>query len=389
MLAVFLAGVAVAVNRFKVPPVLPTLMAELDVGLVTGGWLMSITSLSSFVLAIPVALVLARVGLKAAGLLAMCCTVLGSAIGALATNSAAMLAGRVIEGISASLIAVVAPTAISLWFEPRERGLPMGIWATWVPVGNVIMFNMAHPLIEAFGWRALWWAGALVALAAGVLVGVLVRNPSQEDTAPDRSSMAPAAHLRRLANPTTWLLALSFGAFGFCILGYNTWAPTYLVETLDIGAATASSYASLMFLAAIPANVFAGWLLNQMQDRYRGLPLLFLATSLLLVWSLRLPSAAIVVPYMLLLGLVSNFVPTFIFTLAPETMPGDLSAGLALATVMAVSNLGALAGPPSIGAILSQGTWATASSSLAVVMAMGALFAWLVRRKQKQSPALS
>jgi hypothetical protein len=38
-----------------------------------------------------------------------------------------------------------------MWFDPQERGLPMGMWAAWVPVGNVIMLNAAHPLLLSFG----------------------------------------------------------------------------------------------------------------------------------------------------------------------------------------------------------------------------------------------
>ena len=130
MVVVFIASIAVAANRFKVPPVLPVLMDELQVGMVTGGWLMSLSSVAGIVLAIPVAFLLTRIGLKFTGLVALGCALAGAVVGALATGTTAMLLGRVIEGISVALIAVLAPTTISLWFPPRERGIPMGIWAT-------------------------------------------------------------------------------------------------------------------------------------------------------------------------------------------------------------------------------------------------------------------
>ena len=182
MVAVFIASVAIAANRFKVPPVLPVLMEELQVDMVTGGWLMSITSVAGIVLAIPSAFLLARIGLKLTGLIALGCGMAGAAIGALATGATAMLLGRMIEGVSISLIAVLAPTAISLWFPPRERGLPMGIWAAWVPVGNVIMFNVAHPLMNAFGWRAVWIFGAFFAFVGFILVGLVVTSPAESES---------------------------------------------------------------------------------------------------------------------------------------------------------------------------------------------------------------
>ncbi|HSR34953.1 MAG TPA: MFS transporter, partial [Anaerolineae bacterium] len=138
MVTVFLAGVAVAANRFKVPPVMQSLMADLSVNRVTAGWLMSISSVAMVVLALPAAFALTRLGLKVSGLLALGCTIIGAAIGALAGDSATLLLGRTIEGIGGALIGIVGPAAISAWFQPQERGVPMGIWAAWVPLGNVL-----------------------------------------------------------------------------------------------------------------------------------------------------------------------------------------------------------------------------------------------------------
>jgi MFS family permease len=150
-LAVYLAGIAAAANRFKVPPVLDTLMADMQVDMATGGWFMSVFSIAGLALAIPAAVLLTRLGLRTTGLIAVGFTVTGAVIGAMAPGVTGLLVGRVIGGVSVGLLAVVAPAAITLWFEPRERGMPMGVWATWVPIGNVIMFNAAHPLMTAYG----------------------------------------------------------------------------------------------------------------------------------------------------------------------------------------------------------------------------------------------
>lgn len=62
--AVFLASLAAFINTCKVPPVLPALMAEPDADMVTGGWFTSVSSLAGIVLAVPAAMVLARLGLE-------------------------------------------------------------------------------------------------------------------------------------------------------------------------------------------------------------------------------------------------------------------------------------------------------------------------------------
>jgi sugar phosphate permease len=188
-----------------------------------------------------------------------------------------------------------------------------------------------------------------------------------------------------MLNPTAWLLALSFALFGFAILGYNTWAPTYLTDTLNIRPDVASFYASVMFLAAIPANIFAGWLLNRLKDRYRLLPLAFLATTILFFWSFRLESESVVVPYMIALGVASNFIPTATFTLAPETMPKVQLASLGLGIVIAGTNFGSLTGPPALGAVASKAGWTAGSTFLVIVMTVGTIVSGYVAKRLRAS----
>jgi predicted MFS family arabinose efflux permease len=380
MLAIFLAGIIAAINSFKVPPVLSSVLSDLHVDMVTGGWLMSVSSVAGLVLAIPAALLLARLGPRITGMVALACTVTGAIVGALAPNAMTLLLGRVIEGISLSLISILAPAVISMWFEPRERGLPMGLWSAWVPIGNVIIFNTAHLLADPLGWRAVWWFGACLALGALAILSLVVTAPPQS-ASPQRTQ--PVSFGTMLLNPSTWLLALAFGTFSFSLIGFNSWAPSFLTSALHVDTASASFYASLMFLAAIPANILAGWILGRLKNRYALLPASFLITGILFFWSFRLGSMPIVVPYMIALGFVSNFIPTSAFTLAPETMPRVEFAGLALAILNMGSNLGSLTGPPILGAIFSTGQWTDGSTFLAMIIAVGTLAAWFMAQRRR------
>jgi predicted MFS family arabinose efflux permease len=378
-LAAILAGIAVTVNQFKVPPVFPVLMAEMHVDMTTAGWLMSVFSVAAVLLSIPAALALSRLGPKIPGLVALACVLVGSILGALAGSATTLLVSRVIEGISVGLVAVVSPALISLWFEPRERGLPMGIWAAWVPLGNVIMFNLAYPLQNAFGWRAIWWFGALLALVVLVIFGLLVAVPPKASGASRPSPRPSGSAGRMLLSPAIWLLPLAFGTFTFSLIGYNTWAPSYLTDTLHVEASTATFYASLLFVAGIVANVTAGWAINRTRSRYGLLTAVFVISGVLFFWGFRLGSVGAVVPYMLGLGFACNFIPTSLFTLAPETASRPEFAGLALAALNMGANLGILIGPPVLGSIVANGNWTPGSICLVIVMGAGtmvSLIAW-------------
>ncbi|GFN23482.1 MFS transporter [Thermanaeromonas sp. C210] len=227
MWAAYLGGVAVAMNQVKVPPVMGILMESLNVNMATAGWLMSVFSVAGVILAFPAALLLARWGPKVSGLIGLGCCILGSIMGALAQGPEAMLVGRAIEGISLALIAVAAPAVIGVWFEPQERGLPMGIWSTWMPVGTFLMYNVANPMEKLWGWASIWWFGAAFALLAFIMYGAVVTLPDRAesvDVAQDNLGLSLGLGLR---SASSWLLAFSFTGFNFSFIGYATWAPLF------------------------------------------------------------------------------------------------------------------------------------------------------------------
>ncbi len=388
MLAAYLAGAAIALNQSKVPPVMQVLLQSLHMDMSTGGWLMSAFAVAGILLGIPAAFVLAKLGPKISGLIAIGCTLTGSIIGALATGPALLLGGRAVEGIGLGLIAVIAPAVISMWFPPEKRGLPMGIWASWVPVGGFIMYNLAGPLTNSFGWQSIWWFGALVALIAFVIYAAVVIAPPGSKTAPDHLSAPHGSFGKMLFNPASWILALVFATFNFAFTAYATWSPTYFNQALNVSAETASFYASLMSLAIIPSTLIAGWLLDRVRNRYFVLIAGLLISGVLLMPSFRLGSANMIVPYMIILGLVAGFIPTATFTLAPETMPDLKFAGLALGLVSVGQNLGLFFGPPIVGSAIADGNWAAGVAPLLISLAVGVVAALWLNIRQTKSQVL-
>jgi sugar phosphate permease len=229
----------------------------------------------------------------------------------------------------------------------------------------------------------VWWFGVLISAAALMLVGLVVDSPPRTAGAGKATVLPPGEFWRLLRNPTAWLLGAAFCAFGFCMLGYNTWAPKYLADSLHIEPAAANAYASLMFLVSIPGSTLAGWVINRLKDRYRMLLVAFVLTAVVFVWSFRLSSVVAAILYMLLLGGVSSFVPPALFTLAPETMARIQYASLALAILMVGSNLGAVLGPPALGAALSGESWSAGSVILVITMSLGTIVSWTAARRLK------
>ena len=150
----FMASVAAPLNQFKVPPLMPVLMEGFQLTLSQTGMLMSVFALTGLILALPAGVIIQKLGPRTAGLIAVGSLAIGSTLGAIAGSAGLLLFSRVIEGVGMGLIAVVAPASIAMWFPREKQGVPMGLWATWVPVGSLIMFNLAPTLATTAGWQA-------------------------------------------------------------------------------------------------------------------------------------------------------------------------------------------------------------------------------------------
>ena len=168
---------AAVVAQFAAPPLMPLLMAASASISPQASSLMSVFSITGLVLALPAGVILSRTGPVTTGALALVSVVVGSVLGAATLDYAVLLASRLIQGVGVGLVGVTAPAVVAASFAPERRGMPMGIWAMWVPVGGLLMYAVAPPLAAAAGWQAAWWLAAAAALAALVAwVGVLSRG---------------------------------------------------------------------------------------------------------------------------------------------------------------------------------------------------------------------
>jgi MFS family permease len=377
LVIVYLASVAGPLNQTKVPPLMPVLMDAFQLELGQAGWLMSVFALTGLVLALPAGVFLPRIGPKVMGLIATGCLALGAALGALSTGAGLFLVSRVIEGIGMGLIAVVAPAAIAMWFPSTNQGGPMGIWATWVPVGSVSMYVLAPVIGSAAGWQAVWWLGAGFALLALILYGLLMRLPPWLADASDGTSAAPPLN-KILANKAIWLLGLEFGCFNLVFISLGTFYPTYLSEVRDYSLAQASLIASLSSLVILVSAPLAGWVSDRIGSRRLLFSIPFIFIALLMLFPFRLLGWHIFV-FMGALGLVTGAIPTATFSAAPEIMGRPDLAGLGLAVVMVGQNLGMFVGPILFGNLVEGLGWAVAGYWLIPVCILGFLAAWRVK----------
>ena len=383
MAALFVAAIAVAINQYKVPPVMPVLMQVFGLDLTMANLLMSIFNLSGILLAIPAGIIVHRIGPKRSGLVALGAVVVGAGLGALSGGAVALLASRMVEGLSFVFMMVVGPALVSLWFSARERGAPMGIFATWVPVGSLIILNAAPALESAFGWQAVWWFGCVYGVFGFLVFSMLVKVPRTVAWGPANPTPAHHENLRSnvrsaLANRNVWLLGLLFFCFTMVFPGFTNNMPTYLHTVRGYSLAQAALIVSLSSLATIVGCPLMGLLSDRIGSRKKVYTAVLLIVSVLWLFPYHLTGAAIPL-FLMFLGLIGGALPTMIFASLPEVVERPELAGIGMGGVVTLQNLGLLVGPVMFGRIVQvSGNWALAGYALIPITLLAVVVGWLV-----------
>lgn len=378
LIVVFLASVAAPLNQNKVPPLMPVLMEDFHITLSQAGLLMSVFSITGLILALPTGIILQRAGPKVIGLVALGSLVIGSSLGAISNSIGLMLTSRIIEGMGMGLIAVVAPSVLALWFPPEKQGTPMGIWATWVPVGSICMLLLAPRLELESGWRAVWWVGAGFSLIVFALYSFLLRSPPVLTDNETSQTGRPPRLTAVIVNKDIWLLALSFVCFNLVMFPVITYYPTFLSEVRGYTLTEASTIASVSTIFILISAPLAGWLSDRIGSRKRVLVIPFLIMAVMMFFPFKVVGWQIYL-FMSLLGFVAGAVPTATFAAAPEVMKMPQLAGLGLAVVMVGQNFGMFVAPVAFGAIVEGTGWVTAGYWLIPIALLGFGAGWLVR----------
>ena len=381
----YIASVAAALNQFKVPPVLPILIRAFDLSLTNAGMMMSVFSLMGFLLALPAGFIMQRLGLKATGMIAVGAVFIGSGFGSFCSAAAWMLASRFIEGAGIGLLTIVAPAAISIWFPAEKRGVPLGLWSTCMPAGNILMFNLAPRMAEWAGWQFVWKTGAALSLAALILFWGFFRMPKPAEAGekplsgrPDPEHEKPHSYGKAMANAGLWLITLQFLCFNLICLALGTYYATFLNTARNYTLSAASFIFSLCTIAAVFSQPLGGYLCDRLGKRK---PLIVISSILMApICVLPFIVTGWMIPALITgLGVISGAIVPATFAAVPEVMKSRQSAGLGMAVLALGQNLGMLLGPIMFGKLAESIGWAGAGYAMVPVCAISVIAVWLAR----------
>ena len=396
MLAVtYFASICAPLCQFKIPPLaswlFPAFHGTLDS--VTFGTLMSAIALIGVVLAFPAAFIARRVGLKNVILLSVACLGVGSALGGVEANLTLLLVSRLLEGVGIGLIGVAAPSCVTIWFPERKRGLALGLWATWVPVGSVLAFNTVPMIAGAFGYQTVFFSLAGVCLVAFALFCIVYRMP--EGATGDMGIEGTFSEsLKYCKNRRIWILGAVFFLFSMTTIGImNTYYNTFLETQLGFDAQTASSLSSIIMLISLFVAPLTGFVSDKLPLGRKYLVgivmmVLLIPTGFFMFYAGD-GAAAVMWATIILQGIGGGMCGGSLRPMAPMLMRNTaMGATMAMAIMQFCQNLGSAIGSPLFGAVMSTQGWEAASFLLqlpAYVLALVLCFFILPRGKHVTS----
>ena len=163
---------------------------------------------------------------------------------------------------------MVSETAPTRW-----RATALAVLVGGFPLGYLLCSLTASFVVPEFGWRALYFLGALPALLA-VWVRIGVKESPRFRRVTGEMVKNGLRHHLDLWTPVhaypraTLVAALVYFFYLFTWIGWSAWIPQYLAVEKKLGFQTAMNYLSVWMFAAIFAYWVCGWLSDQFGRRF-------------------------------------------------------------------------------------------------------------------------
>ncbi len=143
---------------------LPAIGRELALSATAQSWVTTAYSLSTGVFLLPFGKLADIYGRKRLFVIGVILYTIGSALCALVSSAATLLSSRVFQGIGAALIFATSTAILTSIYPAQQRGRVLGINVAAVYIGLSVGPYLGGTMVEALGWRSVFWANVPLAL---------------------------------------------------------------------------------------------------------------------------------------------------------------------------------------------------------------------------------
>ena len=258
LLALTAGAFGIGTTEFVIMGLLLQVAADLHVSLATAGLLISGYALGVAIGAPLLTIATRAMPRKTVLLVLMAIFTLGNIACALAPDYATLMAARVVTSLAHGTFFGVGSVVATGLVAPERRASAIAVMFTGLTAATVLGVPAGAWLGLHFGWRAAFWAVAVVGATALAVLAAFVPR--------ERAGTAPgplAAELAVLARPQVWL-GLGMTVFGFAgVLAVFTFVQPLLTRVTGMSAAAVSPAMLLFGVGLAAGNLLGGRLADR------------------------------------------------------------------------------------------------------------------------------
>jgi len=228
------------------------LMADLGIGYSEVGMLLGAYLLPGVIVAFPAGLLGSRVREKTLGLSGLLLMAISGLALSYSSDLVPALIARVVGGVGATIVILVATKMVADWFESSEIVLAMSLLQMSWPFGAMIALPIQTFIAQSFGWHAVMGSAAVCSVAVLCAFAMIphAAQPAQAATAAGRGRLPRGALVPVVISGTIW------GVMNLACVLFFSYAPLLMVAQGSSPTVSASltSLAIWFTILAIPAG---------------------------------------------------------------------------------------------------------------------------------------
>lgn len=145
---------------------LPPIIEDLHISVTTGQWLTSAYSLAMGIMMPLTAFLITRFPTRKLYLTAILLFIIGLFVCGIAPNFPIMMLGRILQASGNGILTAMAQVILLTIYPPEMRGAIMGWYGLSVGAAPVIAPTLAGVLVDAFGWRMIFYISIAIMVIA-------------------------------------------------------------------------------------------------------------------------------------------------------------------------------------------------------------------------------
>ncbi len=373
-----------ALNGFsiaKLAPAIDILTQTYHLSFSQIGFLASMTGILMVLTGACIGSIVQSVGRKRVLLCALLLLCLANVISLVEQSIVSIFIGRAIEGISFITVTLTAPALLSSYTHPKRRGLIMGIWGTFMPLGNVCAILIVPWMLQMGSWQAAWATG----LVLSSIVGLFAWKIIPDDLVKFHLVMDHKAITQAITMPMLAYIGICFSAHTVIYQTLLQFLSLFLQTSGGFDIRFAFSTTILFCLVHLLGNITGGHVLQKGLPPWAMIAMVFMAMAilLLLLVMFSLPMDGLFIIF-LAIGFVSGASPVAYFYLLSNVDTSTIKMPIFTGWVLQLQSAGMLIGPSCFSVIVEQfDSWEAGFASLALVGVMIALLAYSLHIKYK------